>query len=308
MVPLQIKLPDNFLNEEIRCDYTVSSQMKEVWAVELDLLALVNRICFENDIKYFADSGTLLGAVRHKGFIPWDDDIDISMFRSDFEKFCKIAKKELKYPYFFQDEHTEPGSLRGHVKIMRLDTTAILKSEFNRDLNFSQGIFLDIFCNDNIPDDLQVREKFLSKLWLLRDKSKKLNCLTYRYNYKDDKSNKIKILLKILLKYLFAFFKIKNFYYMKIEKLAKKYENTPCSEVRILTYNDFNVGIYKKIDFKNCIQMPFEFININVPSGYEHILRQQYGDYMIFKPNLTAHGDIIFDTNVSYKEYLKNNK
>ena len=164
MVPLKIKLPENFLEQEVRCGYTITKQIKEVWAIELDLLSLLQDICDKNEIKYFADSGTMLGAIRNKGFIPWDDDIDISMMREDFDKFCKIAKKQLKYPYFFQDEDTEPGSLRGHAKLMRLDTTAILKSELDRKLNFSQGIFIDVFCFDNLPDDLHERENYLNFL------------------------------------------------------------------------------------------------------------------------------------------------
>lgn len=77
MIDLKIKLPENFLEEEMRCGYRVTSLIKKVWAVELDLYAELDRVCKKYNIKFCADGGTLLGAIRHKGFIPWDDDLDI---------------------------------------------------------------------------------------------------------------------------------------------------------------------------------------------------------------------------------------
>lgn len=129
MVGLKIKLPKHFLEGETRCGYYISPEMKKVWAIELDLLAEFMRICDIHHLKYWADGGTLLGAVRHKGFIPWDDDIDIIMMRDDFDKLCKFGPQEFKYPYFFQTEETDPGSARGHVQIRNSETTGMLKSE-----------------------------------------------------------------------------------------------------------------------------------------------------------------------------------
>ncbi len=85
MVDLKIKLPDGFLDEEVRCDYTITHEMKKIWAVELDLLEKLLNVCKKHGIKIFASGGTLLGAIRHKGMIPWDDDIDMMMFR-EFRK------------------------------------------------------------------------------------------------------------------------------------------------------------------------------------------------------------------------------
>ena len=146
MVSLNIKLPENFLDEEIRDDYVVSSQMKQVWAVELDLLNKILEVCKKYNIKIIASGGTLLGAVRHKGFIPWDDDIDLMMMRDQYDKLCDVAEKEFTYPYFFQTEYTDPGSMRGHAQLRNSQTTGILnvergKCKFNREKSFGE-IFL----------------------------------------------------------------------------------------------------------------------------------------------------------------------
>ena len=100
MVDLNLEFPNGWFDEEGRCGFNVDRQRKEIWAVELDLLAEIQRVCKKYNIQYFADGGTILGTIRHKGFIPWDDDIDIAMFRDQYVKFCSIAKDEFKSPYF----------------------------------------------------------------------------------------------------------------------------------------------------------------------------------------------------------------
>ena len=132
MVDLKIKLPKGFLNEEIRNGYVVSSQMKEVWAIELDLLVEFDRVCKEIGVKYFLDSGTLLGAVRHKGFIPWDDDIDVSMLREDYDRLVQRGPSLFKAPYFFQCAYTDEGYYRFHAQLRNSETTGMLPYEKHR--------------------------------------------------------------------------------------------------------------------------------------------------------------------------------
>ena len=93
---------DVFLEEEVRSDFFVDRNRKMLWKVELDILQEIIRICNKYDISYFFHSGSALGAVRHHGFIPWDDDLDIGMLRGDFERFVELSNKEIKSPLFVQ--------------------------------------------------------------------------------------------------------------------------------------------------------------------------------------------------------------
>ena len=104
MVDLKIQLPEDYLNEEERDGYLVTSEVKQLWAVLLDILVQIDSICKKHNIQYFLCGGTLLGAVRHRGFIPWDDDLDVMMKRNDYNRFCEVAPIELQQPYFFQTE------------------------------------------------------------------------------------------------------------------------------------------------------------------------------------------------------------
>lgn len=117
--------------------------------VELDILSLFIRICEDNDLKYYASGGTLLGTIRHNGFIPWDDDIDIMMPFSDYKRFLCIAKKELKEPYFLQSYMTEIGYLPRYSRIRRSDTTGYTVNDEHYP-SFNKGIFIDIFPYFNI--------------------------------------------------------------------------------------------------------------------------------------------------------------
>ena len=184
MVDLNINLPEGFLNEEVRCGYTVTRQRKEIWAVELDLLAEFDRVCRKYDLKYCADGGTLLGAVRHQGYIPWDDDLDVAMLRRDFEKLNEIAPKEFKKPYFWQTEETDPGSARGHAQLRNSDTTSIIALEYKhqRHNNFNQGIFIDIFPFDTVIDDEKKLVEQDKRRLALNDRYRKiLDSVNYFY-------------------------------------------------------------------------------------------------------------------------------
>ena len=140
------------MHEEIRNGYTVTAQMKRVWAIQMDMAKKLIEVCDRNGLKVWAASGTLLGCVRDHGFIPWDDDIDMVMLRDDYDKLVSIAEKEFTHPYFFQTAYSEKAPYpREHAQMRYANTAAILPYDIFAD--FDQSIFIDIFVMDGIPED-----------------------------------------------------------------------------------------------------------------------------------------------------------
>lgn len=287
------------LEDEIICDYLVTKKMKEVWQCELDMLEEVDRICKKNKIKYFLQGGTLLGAVRHKGYIPWDDDIDIVMKRNDYNKFLKVAQEELNNKYFLQYYKTEKMYNRGHAQIRNSNTTAIIKiDKYN---NFNKGIFIDIFPLDNIPNDKKEADKFIKKL-------KKMKKILNAY-YNLDSSNIFKKIIKRILHSIIYKFINYEKEINKFEEFVSKYKDEDTEFIAALSFWPESPK-YKNEHFEETILMDFEYLKLPCPREYDEVLKMDFGDYMKIPENKggTVHGEVFFDTQKSYKEYEKSKK
>lgn len=129
-----------------------SKTLRQLQMIELEMLIEVNRICEKCGIHYTIIAGTMLGAVRHGGFIPWDDDADIGMLRSEYEKFRSACENELDSSrFYFQDNRNTKGYRWGYGKLRRKGT--VFTREFQEHMPYEQGVFIDIFPMDGIPDN-----------------------------------------------------------------------------------------------------------------------------------------------------------
>lgn len=287
------------LEEEIRCGYLISAKMKHVWAVQLQLLNKLLQVCKDNDLKIWADGGTLLGTVRHKGYIPWDDDIDMVMMRRDYDKLVSISASEFSAPYFFQTAYSEEAPYpRGHAQLRMDGTAAILPMDI--DQNFHQGIFIDIFPYDDVPEN----QKELDRLINLRNEmSYKLQQYAYGkfalIHFKHNQAiwkNRQEI-EKVGFKHYFL-----SFEHLFVAKESRDNKTVSCLSFLV----DLTRLQRNKEWYGNTVFLPFEDISIPVPSGYEAILTKQYGsNYMTPIRANSIHGQFeVLDPFRSYTEYL----
>ena len=142
-----------FLRDEVRCGFYIPTAIKQAWAGSLSVLSVVDRICEKHGIRYFAEWGTLLGTVRHGGFVPWDDDLDIGMLREDYEKFRKVAPDEFPEGFCFQDFRNQEDHWLFVTRVVNCNHICFEEEHLNRFNNFPYIASIDIFISDYIYRD-----------------------------------------------------------------------------------------------------------------------------------------------------------
>ncbi len=153
-----IKIDDSYLEDEIRDGFYIPSMTKRTWAMELTVLDLIDSICSKHNITYFADWGTYLGAIRHKGFVPWDDDLDICMHRNELNKFLAVAKEELPEGYSVMSFHNNDYSWKFIYNIVPNDHMCFTPEYLKSHYSFPYIVAIDIFIIDNISDDDSIEQ------------------------------------------------------------------------------------------------------------------------------------------------------
>lgn len=308
MVDLKLYIPDSFLDEEERCGYTISRQMKEVWAVQLDLFAEFDRVCRKHNIVYIASGGTMLGAVRHHGYIPWDDDMDLMMMRDQYEKLCEVAPSEFKHPYFFQTEKSEPGMRRWFARLRNSETTAIQNVELPFHNKGNQGIFIDIFPLDGVPDKKRVFLCQKAQLFCYKLIYYGFNTIGFAF-WRDNEPMYIKWFKQVshmLFGKLIRNFHLREWAYKKANIISQLYSNHETNFISLLSFQHYNLGhALRRSDMEQIKYVDFEFLKMPITANYDEHLRRKYGDYMTPTKNPNYHGELIFDTNISYDKYYQ---
>jgi lipopolysaccharide cholinephosphotransferase len=276
-------------------EFDVSEQMKKVWQVELDLLQRLIEVCQKHGLRLWVDFGTLLGAVRHKGFIPWDDDIDVCMPRPDYDRLVAMANDEFTRPYLLQTAYTDTDYFRGHAQLRDSRTTAIRPSDSYQP--FNQGIFIDIFVLDGVPDDADKSQE-LSR-WV----RKKLRYL---------KSKNCAILASGRIGLVFRKWKCRREVarrgwgnmFNEIEERLRQQPFDKSRHVAEISFCGLDF-VMERSYFDDTVWLDFEDIKVPAPSDYKGVLTTLFGNnYMTPMHTGTSHGEVIFDTEKSYLESL----
>ena len=244
--------------------------LRKVQLTQLEMLVEVDRICKKCDIHYNVIAGTLLGAIRHGGYIPWDDDADVAFLRNEYIRFREVCKTELDTSRFeFQDHETTEGYRWGYGKLRRKDT--LFLREHQEKMPYFQGIFIDLFPLDGVPDNYILRCIHNFRCFCIR------KVLWSEIGKNADKS-KLKrsvysILSGIPLKRVFKSY----------NELTKKNMNSQW--VRILTFptpnNEFG---YKRKWYENSSDIVFEGKTFKSIKDYDEYLSFKFGEYMKLPP------------------------
>lgn len=306
---IKLNLDDEFFKEEIRCDYKVTKKTKKIWAIELDLLNEFLFVCKKHNIIATVYGGTLLGAVRHKGMIPWDDDIDVCMTRDNYERLLKVANDEFRYPYFFQTALSDRRYFCGYARLRNSLTTGLILP--GNSIEYNHGIYIDIYVLDGYIYDLKLLNRQILKSNILR-------FFANAYHLNTNSSSRLKKACKTILLHLikasFCNFCSYKTIIMWYNKNLSRY-NAISDRVSIMTHEKWAIQKYwcYLSDLESPIYLPFENIFVPAPTHYEEILTRMYGDYMKYPPiekrgewHNGSNGMIVFDPDKPYKEYMQN--
>ena len=246
--------------------------LRDAQMIMVDILKNVHELCDKHGIKYFLDAGTLIGAVRHKGFIPWDDDVDIGMPREEYNKFLEIAKKELPKHLFLQTFETdEYYNVYPTPCKVRYNNTLFLEDGTEENYKMHNGIFIDVFPYDSLPK-LKITYKIQRTLsYNILKSFKRLRDMPEHLSFK----NKITFSLYKLVVKMFPNKRRLSFFNYLVKW------NDPKSEYMgygVDTY--WSEYVYKKADYFDLIKLEFEGQHFYAPKNYDAILTELYGDYM----------------------------
>ena len=302
-----MNIPSSFFEDEVRDGFFIPSYIKHGWAAQLIIFEEIERICRKYNLRIFADCGSLLGAVRHKGFIPWDDDFDTAMLRDELMIFNEVAEKELRPPFHLVTIHTDENDTEFTTYVCTEDLEPEDTENLERFYGFPVRTGVDIFPLDYISRDRafeEERKKIIFELnWLeerVKDKEgilaneENICAVESKYNIKIDRNGNVFNQLIILE-----------------EKLAMLISPEESEEVVLLPYwVGHGNHVHSKHWFDETLRMPFEFTSVPVPKGYDDVLKVEYGDYMKIYRNGGKHNYPAFSNRLhawekehSVKEY-----
>ena len=278
-------------------------ELRKISLIQLEMMDQIHEICQSQNITYFMIAGTLLGAVRHKGFIPWDLDIDIAMPREDYERFREACAVHLKSPCAYLDYRSCRLYRRPHALISRTDTEVVTKHDALNPKLMDQGIYIDIFPLDNAPDDPVLRRKQAQKL--LRIGKFKCYRIPYSYSYK-----RWKRYAHYLVSAALCWISVPaiNQYQQKQMQKYNGSANTKyiCS---MASHYAYSKQCMEREIYGQPVLLEFEGREYYAPAKYKEYLTQLYGDYMQLPPlekrqaNLEAYVSVVFPKEVTEKDH-----
>lgn len=289
---------ENFMTVATRDGYDVPLELRKVWKVMLDMLEVFMSVCEKYDLKWAMDGGSLLGAIRHKGFIPWDDDMDIQMPRRDFDKLMEVLPREISHPMFLHTFYNNNESMMAYVRLMNVETTAIEANYVSRHLPVAMGIHVDIIPIDGVPRSgfvKKVANRYAHFLFgILVNKYRLDNASIY---------DKIRHRMGELLASIFGVNRIYRWRDNVYRHFPFRENGWGATMPANYGYASHSLRSYDW--FREYKEVPFEYLMVRVPIGWEGQLNQLYGsDWRVPKKDCAFHGGLNFNLDKNYKSVL----
>ena len=273
-----MKVPFSYLEDQVKDGYYVDSMMRCCWAAQMEVLELIDAICQKHNIQYFADWGSMLGAVRHHGIIPWDDDVDITMKRPDYNRFLKVAEKELPEGYHIMNYRNDEDYWDVMSRVVNSRYICVDHDFLNKYHNFPFSTGIDIFPMDFVPTskgEAEIVKKLASEIKGIADTygegllteeefQEALDYLEVLCNMKIERKGNVRSRLYDILVSLYSI-----------------YTEEESEEIAVIYFwLENGTHAYPKRYYQDVVRLPFEQTTIAVSSAYDTLLRRKYGDYM----------------------------
>lgn len=304
-----MQVSHSYYEDEVRDGFYVSGMMKRAWAASIEVLEDIMKICKKHDIRFFADAGTLLGAIRHRGFIPWDDDLDICMLREDYARFVRVAKEELPKGYSLLDVHTDLEYEEIFPRVVNRRTISFMEEDLKKFHDFPFVVGIDIFFLDYVAvneEEENVRRQLAKMVYhTIKAFATETDAAKLEKRIRQvEEGCKVSIDRKKNIK--------RQLLYV-LEDLFTMYHADGATELAFMPSwiegdsNKFKIEYYEK-----AIEVDFEKIKIPVPAMYDAVLRKKYGDYITPVHNWEFHDYPVYKkqmeflekhTNVKYPKY-----
>lgn len=269
-------------------------QIKKVWAVEQEILDVIHQVCISNGLRYSLAYGTLIGAVRHGGFIPWDDDIDLVMPREDYEMLLAIWDQAAPEEYILQNTRTDPDFSQNFTKI-RKDHTTYLQSDSERSKKYHKGIFVDVFPGDRVaPGKAGKKLQYIACA---------INLLYHR-GHPSGAGGVIGLIEKFLLKIPVSKF---SQYRERSEKWIRHWNGNNSAQYVFPSTLEFSRKYHPSDLFEKMQTIEFSGKTYQCVSDPDSMLRSDYGDYMELPPEedrAWKHHPIVIDFEHNYEELI----
>lgn len=282
--------------------------MNDLQKCQLEILKQFIRVCEKYNLRYFLVGGTALGAIRHKGFIPWDDDIDVGMPRKDYDIYITLQKEYEGTPYFIQNYHTDKNFVYNYSKLRNSETTYVEDNFVHQ--QFNHGVWIDIFPYDGTPVKTKDNPvKFKNKVYWTWFNF--FLCYPFSLLRKFSKRTFFKDLGLNIIALLFFWCNIGHYRNKHIDKVIHKYDFDQSEYVAVWFGTNPKKEAMKREIFDGVKKVPFEDIEANVPYDYDAYLTALYHDYMTPPPldkQVGHHHHKGCDLNVDYKTYRKEHR